>query len=173
MDGNNRIVCFYFDSVAPLIPILPQFTLLTTTNPSNTFQRLWNFQVDQYKGRTLKCEEVLSLVWTPVFTRVCQFLDCLKDGSVLLTTVDELLKEYSGDQRKIEAEFKALDKGISECKKQKIDFTWIVKCVQKMLEYKSLHQIAGTTKIFLDLKNVLDLTGDFEMVEDLAVQVRI
>ena len=130
-------------------------------------------QLDQYKGKTLNCEEVVSLVWTPVFTRVCQFLDCLKDGSVLLTTVDELLKEYSSDRKKMETEFKMLEKGISECRGQLTDNTWIASCVQKMLEYKSLHQIADTAEIFLDLKNVLCLTGDFKVVEDLAVQVRI
>ena len=130
-------------------------------------------QVDQYKGKTLNCEEVVSLVWTPVFTRFCQFLDCLKDGSVLLTTVDELLKEYSGDRKKMETEFKMLEKGISECRGQLTDNTWIASCVPRMLEYKSLHQIADTAEIFLDLKNVLCLTGDFKVVEDLAVQVRI
>ena len=130
-------------------------------------------QVDQYKGKTLNCEEFVSLVWTPVFTKVCQFLDCLKDGSLLLTTVDKLLKEYSGDPKKIETEFKMLEKGISECRGQAVDFTWIVKCVQRMLEYKALHQIADTAEIFLNLKNVLCLTGDFKVVKDLAVQVRI
>lgn len=130
-------------------------------------------QVDQYKGKTLNCEKVVSLVWTPVFTRVCQFLDCSKDGSILLTTVDKLLKEYSGDRKKMETEFKMLEKGISECRGQPVDFTWITNCVQRMLEYKSLHQIADTAEIFLDLKNVLCLTGDFKVVEDLAVQVRI
>ena len=171
---GSKIVHCYFDCVSPLFHILPQFICLMQTNPSDTFQTFWKSQLDKYKGDTLSCNEVVSLIWEPVFKSICHFLRSLKNRSVSLVTLDKLKKVFSSDQQiKFETEFRSLEVGISKCLNQTCDITWIEKCVEKIFKYYSLHEIANAAAIFLKLKKVLDLTGNFELIENLADKVRI
>ena len=86
--------------------------------------------------------------------------------------VEQLLQEYSGNHEKINTELLMLEEGVSMCLDQKIDTTWINSCVKRMLLYHSLHQTAAAAEIFLELKSVLALTGDFKVAEKLTDKVR-
>ena len=173
LEGSKIVHC-YFDCVSPLFHILPQFICLMQTNQSDTFQTFWKSQVDKYKRKKLCCDEVVSLIWEPVFKRICRFLCSLKNKSVSLVTLDKLKKVFSSDQQnKFETEFRSLEVGISKCLNRTCDITWIEKCVEKIFNYYSLHQIANAAAIFLKLKKVLGLTGNFELIENLADKVRI
>lgn len=170
---GSRIIC-YFDTVASLFPILPQFTFLAAIHPSNTFQRLLKDEIEQNKLRTLHCMEFLNDIWSHVFNKVCMFYSSLKDGSVSLMDIDKLIKECSGDEKKIETEYRMLEEGISKCTNQAFDFMWIENCVQKTLQYQSLFQVANAARKIIDLKNVLGLSDDnFKSVTEIAEQVSI
>ena len=134
---------------------------------------MWNSQANQYKGATFQYDDIVNLLWNPVFLSVSRFLQSLKTLTIPLKTVDHLLHEYSSNQEKLKTEFLMLENGISECIDQESDTTWINSCVERMLLYHSLHQTATAAKIFLDLKNVLALTGDFSIAEKLAAKVKI
>ncbi|XP_019853235.1 PREDICTED: E3 ubiquitin-protein ligase RNF213-like [Amphimedon queenslandica] len=167
---DNKIVCHYFAFAAPVFPILFQFTLLTKIYHTNTFQKLWYSQVNQYKGKILQCSDVVNLIWNPVFIKLRQFLQDLKSLTISLVSVEQLLQEYSCNHEKINTELLLLEEGVSMCMDKKSDITWIDSCVKKMLLYHSLHQTATAAKIFLELKNVLALTGDFNIAEKLAAK---
>ena len=169
---GNEVVCRYFAFAAPVFPILSQFTYLAKDYHTNTFQKMWNSQVQQYKGKPLQYDDIVNLLWNPVFMSVSRFLQSLKSLTIPLKTVDHLLKEYSSNQEKLKTEFLLLENGISDCMNKKSDTAWINTCVERMLLYHSLNQTATAAKIFLELKNVLVLTGDFSIVEKLADKVR-
>ena len=171
---ENEMIYHHFKSASSsLFPMLLPFTLLSKTHSTNTFRKLWQSQVIQFQERgALHFSDVHNLLWVSVFDKICQYLDSLKDRSIPLVTVDELLDEYTADKGKLETEFKTLDRGVSECRGLSSDSSWVEECVQRMLEYHSLHQHVNAAKIFLHLRNVLALTGDFKVVEELADHVR-
>ena len=169
---GSTIVHNHFQCAASLFHMLPYFTLLVKSHPTNTFGKFWQSRVGELKEKgELKFQDVADNVWKVVFERTSQYLDSLKDRSIPLVIVDELLIDHSADGNRLETELKTLEEGISKCKGLTSDSSWIKDCIQRILEYHSLHEHANAAKIFLDLKTVLSLKGDFRVVEELADDV--
>lgn len=167
---GDEIVIPFFREAKPLLCILPNFILLTKTHSSNTFQTFWNEKVTELNQKQLKIDDVVELIWRPVFEKSCRYLESLKDRSVKLVTVDKLLDQYP-EENNLELEIKVLEKGVSECLNQRSDHTWVMPRVKRMQEYRSLREHANAAKAFLNLKSTLNLTGDFIAVEELAAKV--
>lgn len=141
-------------------------------HPSNTFQRFWNEQIEQYYSNNLLLGSVTKCIWMPVFEHCCKYLESLKDRTIKLYSVDELLDQFS-ESSKLEEEIYALHKGICKCSEITSDPSWIKYCVQRMQQYHSLRQYGTTAKALLNLKEALALTGDFKLIEQLAAKVSL
>ena len=168
-EKNGQIFVSLFESAAPLFTILDKFTILSLNHRSNTFQKFWNEQIEQCHGNELQIGDVVQCIWKPVFKRCCEHLESLKDRSIKLSIVDELLDQYS--EENLQAEVNTLHRGICECNRSTSDSSWITYCVQTMQQYRLLCQHASTAKAFLSLKDALTLTGDFRIITQLAAQV--
>ena len=122
---------------------------------------------------TLTLEDVVPKLWTPVFARCEELLKQLMDYSLSLPTVDLLFK---GKQTKdITHNVKQLHKGVEMCRsgKEVKDFKWIKGVVDRMEQFWLLSGYAEAAQAFLELRNALKLTGDFQLVENVASQVSI
>lgn len=169
---RDKVTYGSFQYASVLFPILSNLMLLFKTHPTNTFSRFWKEQVAQYKGTTLSLKNTVSLIWEPAFKASCQYLESLKDRSILLVKVDELLHQYES-MFNLTEELMQLEKGISGCLDIQSDTQWIKACVQRMKDYQSLNQYATAADVFLQLKDTLGLTeGDFKVVQELADKVR-
>uniref|UniRef100_A0A1X7TWB5 RZ-type domain-containing protein n=1 Tax=Amphimedon queenslandica TaxID=400682 RepID=A0A1X7TWB5_AMPQE len=166
---GNTIVYNHFQCAASLFHILPHFTLLVKSHPTKTFGKFWQSRVAELKEKgALKFQDVTDNIWKVVFDKTSQYLDSLKDRSIPLVLVDQLLTDHSANRNRLETEFKALEEGISKCKGLTSNSSWIENCIQRILEYFSLLKQAAAAKIFLKLRTVLSLKGDFKVVEELA-----
>lgn len=170
--SDGQIVIPSFQTAAPLFPILHKFTILTRAHPSYTFQRFWNECIEQYYSNNLLLGSVMKCIWMPVFERCCKHLESLKDRTIKLYVVDELLDQFS-DSSKLEEEIYTLHKGICKCNEITSDPSWIKYCVQRMQQYHSLRQYGSTAKALLNLKEALALTGDFNLIEQIAAKVSL
>lgn len=130
----------------------------------------WSQQVKRYVQRQLSFDYVVSHIWKPAFDSSCTFLQSLKDRSIGLKKVDELFSEYYQCD-KIETEITVLEAGINCCISMTSDSKWIRPCVERMKEYRSLHDHVDTAKAFLKLKESLKLSGNFIKVQRLADRV--
>lgn len=169
---GSTMVYDHFQCAASLFHILPHFTLLVKSHQTKTFEKFWQSQVAELKEKgALKFQDVADIIWKVVFDKTSQYLNSLKDRSISLVLVDRLLIDHSVNRNKLETEFKALEEGISKCKGLTSDPSWIEDCIQRILEYFSLLDQASAATIFLKLKTVLSLKGDFKVVEELADNV--
>ena len=165
--NEGNFTFHYFKCATPLFPILPQFTLLMKVHQTRIFRTFWDAEVERLKySQPIQFSDVVEEIWKPAFDNSCQFLESLKDRSIKLVDVDELL-----DQKNFEIEIKTLEKGICSCTKVESKSTWIEPCIQRMKDYRSLRQHANAAKAFLKLKKTLKLNGDFTKVEELGAKV--
>ena len=164
--NNGTSITFHcFTCAVPFFPILHQFTLLIKVH---IFQKFWYDELKKFRNSQLNFHDVKEQVWEPAFLTSCQLLECLRDRSIKLVEVDKLFNEDN-----LATELLNLERGICFLKKTetKPTSTWIVPCVQRMEEYRSLCQHASAAHAFLKLKQTLQLTGDFTRVEELAAKV--
>lgn len=168
-DDQFSIPCF--QNAAPLFPILPKITILFQMHQSTTFQKFWNAQIKKFQDKLLKIDDVAEEIWETAFRDCCQYLENLKNRTVKLVVVDEILDQYTNNVATLEAELDALEKGICKCSNIPSDPSWIGPCVHRMQEYRSLRQHANVARAILKLKETLGLTGNFAVIEKLAAQV--
>ena len=166
---EGRVIIYCFQLADPFIPIISDFTVLIRQYPNNTFKNYWDAEKN-VQNMMLQLVDVVKKVWEPAFKKCCAFLESLRDKSITLAEVDELLNTYPDE--KLKFEIKQLEKGICHCKNIKVlDNKWIESCVKRMWEYHSLRRHTSAAEAFLSLKVTLELTGDFDIVEKLAAEV--
>ena len=120
---------------------------------------------------TLTLEDVVIRLWTPVFARCEELLKQLMEYSLSLPTVDLL---FSGKETNVIAHsIKQLHKGVEMCRsgKEVKDFKWIKEVVDCMEQFWQLSEYTEAAQAFLKLRDALKLTGDFQLVENVALQV--
>ena len=168
--SEGQIIIPCFQNAAPLFPILPKFTNL---HPSTTFQRFWNARIEELRNEQLEFEDVAELILEFVFQKCLKYHQSLKDRTITLAMVDELLDQYCDTNTNMETEFHSLEKGICKCLEVETNLSWIGPCIQRMKEYRSLRQHADTANAILKLQETLNLTGNFTIIEQLAEQVSL
>ena len=123
------------------------------------------------KRITLTLEDVVPKLWTPVFARCEELLKQLMDYSLSLPTVDLLFK--GKETKDITHNVKQLHKGVEMCRsgKEVKDFKWIKGVIDRMEQFWQLSGYAEAAQAFLELRDALKLSGDFQLVENVASQV--
>lgn len=165
--SEGQIIIPCFRNAAPLFPIVPKFTNL---HPSTTFQRFWNARIEELRNEQLEFDDVAERIWEFVFQKCREYTQSLKERTITLAMVDELLDRTDTN---VETEFNSLEKGICKCLETETDLSWIGPCIQRMKEYRSLRQHADTANAIIKLKETLNLTGNFTVIEQLAEQVSL
>ena len=120
---------------------------------------------------TLTLEGVVPKLWTPVFEQCEKLLEQLRDYSLSLPTVDILFKGKKTSD--IAHSIKQLHRGVEMCLsgKEVKDFKWIKGVIDCMEQFWQLSGYAEAAQAFLKLRDTLKLTGDFQLVENVALKV--
>ena len=124
------------------------------------------------KSSTLTIADIHTSVWQPAFIDCQTMLDQLHDQSMKLVHVDKIFKHYRGQQ--LESQLMTLFTGVNVCSdvKGETNGTFIKSAVRRMNEYWDLCKYRDAANMFLELRSVLDLKGDFTNVERLSTEVR-
>ena len=170
-DNNGAKKIKWFGAARPLDSIVKDFATLSLKYSSNFFLEVWNSQKVLFTGTNLQIGDIVVKVWQKAFEICVQHIESLRDRSISVKLVDGLLSSYSSKDV-LEHEIQQLERGVCECVSKEIpNSTWIKDCVNHMYQYKSLCEHASAASAFLKLKETLELTGDFSVVERLASQV--
>ena len=118
----------------------------------------------------LTIEDIRTQIWDPTFEECTRLLESLHDRSIQLVDVDR----YFSQIKDKETQLHCLHDGITECEggvRQKEKYEWIVTAVKLMEEYWSLLKLADAARTVMTLKDKLNLSGDFSLIQTIADEV--
>ena len=169
-NGELQLLCF--KSAGTLNDFAENFFTMTQTYAGGIFQKAWMTALDNaVKPGTLKIADIHTSVWQPAFLQCQSMLEQLHNQSMKLVDVDKFFKHYRGPQ--LESQLMSLFKGINVCRKQhESSETFIKAAAQRMNNYWDHCKYQEAANMFLELRSVLNLRGDFENVERLSTEVR-
>jgi len=172
-DGQKHFMFHCFTSATPLDPILVKFNFMETKYTNNLFPRIWKSHMKAaVRGNPdIEIGDIVTKIWEHAFLQCQTILDDLQSRSMRLSVVDEYFETYQTD-RNFERDLTNLCCGVGSCLNQfSASTTWIKGVVQLIQQYWSLRQCTSAADTFLQLKQRLQLEGNFDQVELLAAQV--
>ena len=141
---------------------------------NDLFPRIWKSQTRAaiQENQDLEINDIVTEIWEPTFLRCQKILDELHNGSMRLSIIDEHFGTYQTDLKKLERDLTSLCCGVWSCLDQlEVSTAWIKGVVQLIQQYWSLRHCTSAADTFLELKQRLQLEGNFDQVELLAAQV--
>lgn len=171
---NPKIVMCYFPKTTPMEQLMEQFWIMTHKCKNGIVIDFWkeNFTTATSEPSDLALRSAVTAVWPIVFSQCVNLLNGLKDYSISLLTVDTLFK--GKPVINVTDNITELYKGVELCqnRSEPSDFTWIHGVVERMNQFWQLCEFADAARVFLEVRDALNLTGDFQLVENVASQVR-
>lgn len=170
-NSSPQFVCFL--PAQPLQPILNMYHLLSVVHWSDLFHEFWKsvLKTESKTNVPITFGDVVSKIWNPVFEQCCHLIDNVRTHEIKLSEVDIFFHHYQG----CDAVFRHLYNlysGLEACHGRSVQETgWINSSVHLMEQYWALCGQAEVANIILDLKESLNLTGDFEIIKHVADQV--
>lgn len=164
------------DETSPLESMLNGYIALAQTHTSDTFDRVWQDKIKELPaGGTLSLADIRTKLWDPVIEKCTELLTTLQQCTITLSVVDEYFYDHRHSKEALVTSLVNLFHGLStyqaKFEKKEMKIQKIEEGVDLMQQYWSLCNYATAAKICLELKERLELTGDFKMVEILAQQV--
>ena len=172
---DQKCVVHCFPEAAPLEPIMNKLWIMTHECKSKIFSDYWYDRlalIIHSRSSDLALSDIAEEVWSPVFDQCVKLLTELKDYSVSLMTVNQL---FEGQPVPIiTSSIKQLYKGVELCQngREVNDFKWMKGVVERMIQFWQLHGFAAAAQAFLEIRDAIKLTGDFQLVENVASLVR-
>ena len=163
---NNTFKLLCLQSAKSLDPFVDYFAIMMKTSPL-LFVRALDNKVQEVlvrKDVDLSIEDIHATIWQPVFTFCQQLINKLADQSIPLSLVDEHLKTEPFSSSLL-SHLKALTTAIRNCSQQVPTFPKLEDAVKKVNDYWRLCDYRDGAQVFLQLRNVLKLKGDFEFIE--------
>ena len=166
-DGAPVLLCC--QAAKPLEPFADHFHNMMKKS-SNLFLR----PLEKRLTRTVASRSDLTIahiypeIWQPVFDECRKLLDSLINQSITLSHIDTRLKEYSDN---LETVVFNLAVGLSKCLLLEPDHSQLRRALWKINQYWKLCEYRTGAQVFLQLRNVLKLKGDFGLVENFSSQV--
>ena len=172
---DQKCVVHCFPEATPLEPIMNHFWIMTHECKSKLFSDYWYDRlalIIRSRSSNLALSDIAEEVWSPVFDQCVKLLAELKDYSISLMTVNQLFEGQPIPT--ITSNIKQLHKGVELCQngREVNDFKWMKGVVERMIQFWQLHRFAAAAQAFLEIRDALKLTGDFQLVENMASQVR-
>ena len=168
-DGSVQINCFKL--AQPLQGMLNNYYTLSHKKQSSLFDQVWASVLRRESKAKLTLSDVVDRIWNPTFTECCQLVESVHSKSIKLRDVDQFFCGFK-NAHAIRNDLVTLFSAIETCYNRKIDtIGWIENSVELMEQYWTLQEQAEVANIVLDLKESLNLTGDFDIIEDVASKV--
>lgn len=164
---------FCFEPAQPLQSTLNRYHMLSHLYSNDFFKIIWTsvLKKESKSNTTMTFTDILRRVWDPVFERCCQLIDGVQARSIKLRDVDRYFGKCEGSKYIREHLF-YLHSGIEACNDRTVGKSgWIQVSVDLMQQYWAICEQAEAAAIILELKERLNLTGSFEIIENVASQV--
>ncbi len=171
-DKTGKVVVHCFKIAHSLNPILGKFNAISHEYSNDLFRKFWKTKKKQHKctDSRLNFADVVQ-IWEDALKECITFVESLRDRSIKLSSVQKLVTK---SEENLSQDISNLEAGLCECTgATPPNPVWIRNCVMRMYKYKSLCQHASAAKVFIQLKETLQLTGDFSIVHKLAHEVSI
>lgn len=140
---------------------------------SDLFKRIWisMLKAESKSKLTVTFTDVVIRIWNPVFTQCCQLVESVQSRKIKLRDVDIYFRDYEGEHI-ISEHLRNLFSAIETCYGRPVVTTgWIQASVHLMQQYWALCDQAKAANIILELKESLNLKGNFDIIENVASQV--
>jgi hypothetical protein len=171
MESSLQFLCF--EAAKPLESILANFYLLSETHQNSLFKQLWTsvLKTEAKAKLPLTFTDVVTRIWIPVMEGCCWLIESVKTRKIKLKDVDFYFRHCDGD---VCEHLHHLYFGIEKCYgREPGSCEWIRISVNLMQQYWDLCGQAEAANIILDLKESMNLTGNFLIIENVARQVTL
>lgn len=111
---------------------------------------------------TLDLDNVFSSLISPCFVNYERLYDDLRSGSLTLAAVDTIFQEFTNHPEDIRTELNT----ICELAPGE-DRDWVDQRFQQIQQYHEMHLTFDAAKIIANVKEILNLSGDFSVLENL------
>lgn len=116
----------------------------------------------------LDLDNVFSCLISPCFVSYEMLYDELRSGSLTLSAVDRIFREFTNHPEDIKTELNII------CKlRPEEDRDWVDQRFQQIQQYHEMHLTFDAAKIIANVKESLNLSGDFSVLENLLDIVSI
>ena len=171
-NGTCEVLCF--PNTKPLESCLEHFYTVSFVYSSDLFNKFWRAEIDKLSKPVISFSEVDTVLWKPVFNKCVELLDKLHSREIELSEVDSLFKpNYSTNQKALLKDLQDLHVAVSSCKNKPANIDWLRSVVDQIKQYWDLCNYREAARAFIKIRNTLNLTGDFTLVERVAEQVNI
>ena len=163
---NNTLQLLCLQSAKSLDPFVDHFAIMMKTSPL-LFVRALDNKVQEVlvrKDVDLTIGDIHAKIWQPVFTFCQQLINNLADQSIPLSLVDEHLKTEPFSPSLLN-HLNTLTTAIRNCSQQVPTFPKLEDAVKKVKDYWRLCDYRDGAQVFLQLRDLLKLNGDFELIE--------
>ena len=169
-DGSCRVVCF--PDAKPLDPCLDGFFVISSKYSSDIFNRLWHKNLSEQPA-AVDFSRIYPYVWQPTLQSCTLLLKKLKSRDITLLEVDDQFKlVYFNKLDKLEKDLINLQHAVDAINHTVTgDINWIKNAVVHIGQYWDLCGYKVAAEAFLKIRDTLDLTGDFVIVERVASKV--
>ncbi|KAM6050451.1 E3 ubiquitin-protein ligase RNF213 isoform 2-T2 [Chlamydotis macqueenii] len=110
----------------------------------------------------LDLDNIFRSIISPCFVSYERLYDDLRSGSLTLSAVDKIFREFTNHPEDIKAELNTICK-LSPGE----DRDWIDQRFQQIQQYHEMHLTFDAAKIIANVKESLNLSGDFSILENL------
>ena len=171
ISGGERCKVQCFPEASPLEACMEGVWIMTVGEyECRIFRDYWNMRSKSVVHNNFSLADVTTEVWRPVFSQCEKLLASLIDCSISLTMVNQVFHQMN--RNLVEHHIKQLQKSVEQCRKgENVDYTWIGGVINRMNQFWKLSGYTGAAQAFLKIRDALKLTGDFQLVENVASQV--
>ncbi len=154
----------------PLDSFVDHFDIMYRRSSNLFVQPLKQKKKEVVLNSNLTINDIYPLIWQPIFEHCQKLLNHLATHQITLTTVDHHLKPHAAT---LESDVFNLATGMHKCLNTTPDFTVLRSALSKVEVYWRICEYHDGAQVFLNLRNVLQLTGDFNLIQMFAVSVRM
>ena len=158
---------------SPLNIMLEKYIII---RENSLFDWIWNETISEIDSDdSLLVEDIVSRIWDPTIQKCTELLTILANRTITLAIVDHYFQLYSPNKEAAQEDIMNLFHKLRRCVPS-IDISEVGEeqirgSVTVIHQYWSLCIYAHAARVCLDLKEALQLTGNFEDVKVLASQV--
>ncbi len=172
---NNVLHIIPFEEYINILSILENFNSLFKVYENDFVKYFFKSLVrSSIKSKVqVNLQNFVEDIWNPFFKRSCIFIESIRDRSIKLREIDEIESHCTKSDR-LESQLLSLFCGLEVCRGRSpsiADRSWILKPVNQIQTYVSLCEQAKAARMVLQIKEKLELTGDFDIVEHVAHKV--
>ena len=138
---------------------------------NDLFESVWNKHCKQFNNLSTFIE-VLEKVCMPVLNECKIILTSLEQKTMTLENIDKYFRKFQ--ENDLESNLFKLCQGIQQCFPEtelKPAKQWLHDVVLLIQEYKKINSYMNLATIVLELKQSMNLIGDFTVIDTLAQQV--